>query len=827
MERIKKYIENYWIFFIIITQPILDIIAFAAESFSFQNFTSIIRIIYLIFIPVYTFFSIKDKKKMFLCLLPFGFYLMAHLINSYLLDPYHIFYDIKYITLVFQMPLIAISLCFYLKEHNNHLIQLKKGFYVSLIIIFISILLSIITNSYQKTYFDYGLTGWFSSANTQSVIISLISPIALLYFYKKSDKSYILMIMIIFLLLYFNGTRSCYYSLVITLLMFAYIHFLKSKSNIKSFVTVLILLVSLFFYNFSFSSLRHEDVESNTEKNETIIVPKDEYTKEEAIAILKESYLYEKMINDLGEDEVYEEMKDKITPYNLSDNRLVKRTYAKIIFKNSNTITKFLGFNHYEIAKYGMDLENDLTAIFYYYGYIGFALYIAFILCFAIYALILLIKDRYMIFSSKFVILSLTIVMTLGMGEYSGALLRKPNANIYFALILAYYFIFIRNSLKDEELIPNKITFFVLHLGYGGIESATINSVNSLINKYDVEIISFYKLKNNQTKKINKKVKIKYLYNGEPNKEQFLNALNNHEYSTVLKEGFISLDILIKKKLLLIDSLVRCNSKNIVSTRWEFSTLLSKYGKKNCIKIAQEHHHHNNDRKYINKLKNKYKNINYLCALTNGLKEDYEKFLENNKTTNVILLPNMLETIPNNKSKLSNKNLITVSRLDIGKRNNEIIDIIKELDDKEVKLTIIGDGKEYSNLKEQIKKLNLEDQIILTGYLPKDKIEKYMLNSSIFLMASVSEGLPMVLLEAMSYGVPCIAYETDSGVNDIIDDDINGYVIKNRNKKEYLEKIKILLEDKNKRKKFSNAAIKKSYNFSKNEIVKIWDKILK
>ena len=134
---------------------------------------------------------------------------------------------------------------------------------------------------------------------------------------------------------------------------------------------------------------------------------------------------------------------------------------------------------------------------------------------------------------------------------------------------------------------------------------AYINSVNSLINKYDVEIISFYKLKNNQTKKINKKVKIKYLYNGEPNKEQFLNALNNHEYSSVLKEGFISLDILIKKKLLLIDSLVRCNSKNIVSTRWEFSTLLSKYGKKNCIKIAQEHHHHNNDRKYINKLKNK------------------------------------------------------------------------------------------------------------------------------------------------------------------------------------------------------------------------------
>ena len=831
MSNIKKYIQQYWLFFIIITQPILDIIAFSAESLQFQNFTSIIRIIYLLFIPIYTFFNIKDKKKMFLCLLPFGIYIFAHLLNTFILDPNHIFYDIKYIVLVFQMPLITISLCFFLKEHNNYLIHVKKGFYVSLLIIFVSVILSIVTNSYEYTYEGYGLTGWFTSANTQSVIISIISPLSLLYFYKRSDKMYLLILMVIFLLLYFNGTRSCYYSLVITLIMFVYIHFIKSKSNIKLFATLLILFVSVFFYNFSFTSERHEDVESNTAENEKIVSVQDseyanEYTKEEVISILKECYLYEMMIEDFGEEKVYNEMKDKITPYNLSDNRLVKRIYAKIIFKDSNTITKFLGFGHYEIAKYSMDIENDLTAIFYYYGYIGFALYIVFILGFAIYALVLLIKDKYMIFSSKFIVLSLTIVLALGVAEYSGALLRKPNANIYFALLLAYYFIFIRNSLKDEELITKKITFYVLHLGYGGIETATINTVNSLVNKYDIEIVSFYKLKNNQVDKINKKVKVKYLYNGEPNKEKFLEALKNHKYLTVLKEGLVSIDILIKKKLLLIDSLVRCNSKNIVSTRCEFSTMLSKYGKKNCIKMAQEHQHHHNNNKYIKKIKNNYKNIDYLCALTSSLKKDYEQFLTKNKYTKVILLPNMLENIPSSKSNLINKNIITVSRLDIGKRNNEIINILKKLNDKDVKLTIIGDGREYNNLKTQIKNLKLENQVTLTGYLPKDKIEKYMLNSSVFLMASISEGLPMVLLEAMSYGVPCIAYETDSGINDIIDDNINGFIVKNRNEKEYIKKLKLLLKDDDKRKKFGDNAKSKSLRFSNNEICKIWENIL-
>ena len=64
-------------------------------------------------------------------------------------------------------------------------------------------------------------------------------------------------------------------------------------------------------------------------------------------------------------------MKDKITASNLSDNRLVKRTFAKIVFNNSDMLTKLVGLNQGEIEKHEMDLENDITAIFYYYGYIG------------------------------------------------------------------------------------------------------------------------------------------------------------------------------------------------------------------------------------------------------------------------------------------------------------------------------------------------------------------------------------------------------------------------------------------------------------------------
>ena len=372
-----------------------------------------------------------------------------------------------------------------------------------------------------------------------------------------------------------------------------------------------------------------------------------------------------------------------------------------------------------------------------------------------------------------------------------------------------------------------KITFLVLHLGYGGIETSTINTANSLCDKYDIEIMSFYNLDNNQANKLNSKIKIKYLYNGNPNKEEFLKSLHNHKIFNTLKEGIKASKILLKKRIKVIKYIKNCKSDYIVSTRCEFSTLLSKYGNNNTVKIAQEHRYHNNDKKYINTIKNKYNNIDYLFALTKCLYNDYKEFLKNNKHTKVELVPNMLYEIPKCNSKLDKKNIITISRLDYGKKNDDIIKSFSKIKESNWKLYIIGDGKEFNNLKKLINDLNLKNKVILTGYKNKEEINKYMLDSSLFLMASITEGLPMVLLEAMSYGIPCIAYDVPSGVNDIIEDGRNGYIIKNRNELEYIKRIEEVINDSKLRNNLGTNAKEKSKEFSKEKIVKIWKNILK
>ena len=375
--------------------------------------------------------------------------------------------------------------------------------------------------------------------------------------------------------------------------------------------------------------------------------------------------------------------------------------------------------------------------------------------------------------------------------------------------------------------MKKKITFFVLHLGYGGIETSVINTVNSLIDYFDIEIVSFYNLEKNQVNMLNKKVKIKYLYDGEPNKKEFIKSVKRFNVVKVFKEGKKSLDIINKKKNLVADAIKNCTSDYLISTRMEFNVLLSEYGKDECIKIAEEHCYHNHNKKYLSTIKNKYNNIDYLLALTKTLEHDYKELLKNNTKTKVVTIPNMLYELPKDVSTLNNKNLITVGRLDTLKRNDDIIRAFSKINYKDYTLTIIGDGKEEENLKQLTSELNLEERVIFTGYKTKEEIKEYMLKSNIFLMASETEGLPMVLLEALSYGLPCIVYDIENGVRDIIKNNYNGFIIKNRNEEEYVNKIDELLSNKKELKEFGKNARDSINDFTKEEVVKKWFDILK
>lgn len=369
-----------------------------------------------------------------------------------------------------------------------------------------------------------------------------------------------------------------------------------------------------------------------------------------------------------------------------------------------------------------------------------------------------------------------------------------------------------------------KITILSLHLGYGGIEVAISDLANMLCEKYEVEIINLYG-KNDPVYNINKSVKVINLINDVSNRYEFLNYLKKFRLFKTFKEGIRSIKILSQKKKKMKEAIINCDSDVIISTRVEFTELVNKYYKGKAVTISQEHNHHNNNQKYIRRVIKSLKNIDYFMPVSKSLTEFYKNKVNKAK---VIYGPLCLDYIPEKESKRNNKNIISIGRLSPEKGYLDLIDVFYLISkkDNECMLHIIGDGSDKEKIENKIKQLDLQDRVIMYGFKDKEFIHEILYNMSLYLMTSYKESFGLVLLEASSYGIPCISFDSAGGANEIIKDGIDGYLIKDRNKNEMCDKSLELLNNKNKLNKFGDESRKKALNYSYDLVKKKWIKII-
>ena len=369
-----------------------------------------------------------------------------------------------------------------------------------------------------------------------------------------------------------------------------------------------------------------------------------------------------------------------------------------------------------------------------------------------------------------------------------------------------------------------KVTILALHLGYGGIENAIVTLANLLCKKYDVEILSVYRLYNEPVFELDEKVKVNYISNIKPNKKEMKYYLKKKNFNMFFKGLALSAKTGYVKYIKTAGYLRKLNTDVIISTRTIHNYLVSKFAPKNIKKIGWEHNHHNNNKKYINALVKSCKGLDYLVPVSKELEGFYHEYLGDK----VINISNCIDKVPTKLSKLESKNLIAVGRLSKEKGFDDMLKLFKKVSIKypDWKLNIIGDGMEKNNLLDLSKELKLGDKVVFHGYQNKDYINNMLSDSSIYLMTSHTECLPLVLIEAMSYGIPCLSYTSAQGANEIIDDNVNGYLIENRNEDEMIEKISILIENEKQRKRLGKKAKVKSKEYSGEVVLEKWSKLI-
>lgn len=122
-------------------------------------------------------------------------------------------------------------------------------------------------------------------------------------------------------------------------------------------------------------------------------------------------------------------------------------------------------------------------------------------------------------------------------------------------------------------------------------------------------------------------------------------------------------------------------------------------------------------------------------------------------------------------------------------------------------LTLVGDGALRQELEAQIKSLDLEDKVTITGVV--SDVENYLANADIYVASSKFEGLPLSMLEAMSAGLPIISTNV-GGVPDIIKDGINGLLVASGDFDGYVEALRSIITNRDMREKYSANAKKLS-----------------
>lgn len=220
-----------------------------------------------------------------------------------------------------------------------------------------------------------------------------------------------------------------------------------------------------------------------------------------------------------------------------------------------------------------------------------------------------------------------------------------------------------------------------------------------------------------------------------------------------------------------------------------------------------------------------YNNFHQIIAQSDDMKEDLIKNF-NISENKIVKINNPVDfnLIDEMKSKQidvsfdkSYKNIVAIGNLSPRKGFDLLLNVMNQLKEEKIHLTILGDGAFRDDLLEQ------KDQLRLTNVTFKGKVDNpfvYLKEADLFILSSRYEGFPNVLLEAGACGTYSLANDCPGGINEIIENGINGEIILINDYKASAEKIKEILL-----KEISNDRVIKSIylRFNKKFIIKKYE----
>ncbi|MCH4853772.1 glycosyltransferase family 4 protein [Bifidobacterium pseudolongum] len=210
-----------------------------------------------------------------------------------------------------------------------------------------------------------------------------------------------------------------------------------------------------------------------------------------------------------------------------------------------------------------------------------------------------------------------------------------------------------------------------------------------------------------------------------------------------------------------------------------------------------------------------------IVTLTKQDQQNYEQNLKF-KRAKILTIPNPMILQVTHPYTQDSKTIVSAGRLTYQKGFDMLVDVAAQIlpQRPDWQWLVLGDGEDHDVLVEQARERGLSKQLHFLGRT--DDLGAYLEQAAFFVMTSRFEGLPMVLLEAKAYGLPLVSFDCETGPQEIIQDEVNGFLIPCFDMDYMAKQIDALIESSAERVEFAKHTEKGNIEFQPDSVQAKW-----
>ena len=453
---------------LIVVQPLLDVMSYWLNVGGAENTLTLALRLGLLLITVVLGFCLAEKRRYYyitaavLLLLALG-HVLACVQYGYA-QPVR---DLTNLVRIYLLPLTALSFCTLLRRFPELRQKIPGALTICLGLILVVEILATVTGTDPHTYANksIGLLGWFYTTSSQSAILCMLVPIAVVYVCKKfaTPLPGMLTALIGMGMLFLFATRLALMGCIFTGLVLG-LCLLLHKKRIQGIWLMVLAVVFALLIPVSPMTKNQQLVQENAVlKQEDIdhLVAQDELM-ERKVSRAANSHLEQKtaqtsdeqperklrsayetylpgLVEQFGLTRTAEAYNYSQSASDICDVRRAKITYSKLLLEDSPASAKLFGMelSRWDTETSSYDVENDFHGIFFLSGGVGLILLLGYFGWFVVLVIRGFVKKKFALLTPEFVALLVSLVTCAAHIYATSGVLRRPNASFYLAVCLA------------------------------------------------------------------------------------------------------------------------------------------------------------------------------------------------------------------------------------------------------------------------------------------------------------------------------------------------------------------------------------------------------